>query len=73
MSDSDSDSSSELMKVSSQSGYTTVPHNVLFKIKIKPKKSKCFSKFAFEYELKKGQDLPYSPILKGRGTFDHTD
>lgn len=63
MSDSDSDSC-DLVRVNSNKIKTHkfAPSDTEFKIKIKPLLT---DKIGLLYVLKKGQDLPYSPELKG--------
>ena len=60
---SDSDSDFEMVRVKSFQGHKFAPSDTDFSIIIKPKKSK---KLGLMYTLKKGQTLPYAPIIEGR-------
>lgn len=61
--DSDSDSSSEFVKVSQFEGYKVCPKETTFKICAK---SKNMGKLKFQYTLNTGQPLPHSLVYDGR-------
>jgi hypothetical protein len=64
---SDSDSSIELIKVSSTKGHKYAPKEEDYKVKVKP--CKTGTKFGFTYLLKKGTALPYTPDLESKYLF----
>ena len=67
MSDYDSDSSTEMIKVSSTKGHKYAPKEEEYQVKVKP--CKTGTKFGFTYTLKKGTALPYTPDLESKYLF----
>ena len=65
MSSYESDEDMPLQRADSEkeNSYNIVPKNIVFKLKFKKLNGSTYE--FFEYELKKGKDLPYFTVLKG--------
>ena len=65
MSGYESDEDMPLQRADSEkeNSYNVVPKNIVFKLKFKKINGTTYE--FFEYKLKKGNDLPYSTVVKG--------